>query len=147
MLAVSYEDLAADSRAFVDRLGVTYPVALDPDGEASRVRTASPIPQTFFVDADGVLRDRVYGITSKPALDEPLDAAERAGSQGPALLPAERARRKRSGDRPGDQHDEPPGGTASDVNVARRFPRECGGREQLGDRLLPPGSFQRIRHA
>jgi cytochrome c biogenesis protein CcmG/thiol:disulfide interchange protein DsbE len=74
VLAVSYEDLAGDSRAFVDRLGVTYPAALDPNGDVKRAYGITGIPQTFFVDADGVLRDRVYGITSKAALDEPLDA-------------------------------------------------------------------------
>ena len=31
------------------------------------------IPQTFFVDADGVLQDRVFGITSRAALDDPLN--------------------------------------------------------------------------
>jgi cytochrome c biogenesis protein CcmG, thiol:disulfide interchange protein DsbE len=74
VLAVSYEDLAGDSRAFVQRLGVTYPAALDPGGDVKRAYGITGIPQTFFVDADGVLRDRVYGITSKQALDEPLDA-------------------------------------------------------------------------
>jgi cytochrome c biogenesis protein CcmG, thiol:disulfide interchange protein DsbE len=74
VLAVSYEDLAGDSRAFVERLGVTYPAALDRDGDVQRAYGITGIPQTFFVDADGVLRDRVYGITSRPALDEPLDA-------------------------------------------------------------------------
>jgi cytochrome c biogenesis protein CcmG/thiol:disulfide interchange protein DsbE len=74
VLAVSYEDLERDSRAFVDRLGVTYPVALDPDGDVKDAYGINAIPQTFFVDADGVLQDRVYGITSRDALDEPLNA-------------------------------------------------------------------------
>jgi cytochrome c biogenesis protein CcmG/thiol:disulfide interchange protein DsbE len=74
VLAVSYEDLERDSRDFVDRLGVTYPVALDPGGDVKDAYGINAIPQTFFVDADGVLRDRVYGITSRDALDEPLDA-------------------------------------------------------------------------
>jgi peroxiredoxin len=73
-LAVSYDDLAGDSRDFVRRLGVTFPVGLDPDGQVKRAYGVTGIPQTFFVDANGVLRDRVYGITSKRALDQPLDA-------------------------------------------------------------------------
>jgi cytochrome c biogenesis protein CcmG/thiol:disulfide interchange protein DsbE len=74
VLAVSYDDLAGDSRDFVERLGVTFPVGLDPDGQVKRAYGVTGIPQTFFVDANGVLRDRVYGITSKGALDQPLDA-------------------------------------------------------------------------
>ena len=73
VLAVSYDDLEADSRAFVDRLGVTYPVALDLDDTVKDAYGVRGIPQTFFVDADGVLQDRVFGITSPAALDEPLD--------------------------------------------------------------------------
>jgi cytochrome c biogenesis protein CcmG, thiol:disulfide interchange protein DsbE len=78
VLAVSYDDLARDSRAFVRRLGVTYAVGLDTDGQVRRAYGVTGIPQTFFVDANGVLRDRVYGITSKQALDEPLTALLRA---------------------------------------------------------------------
>ena len=74
VLAVSYDDLENDSRAFVERLGVTYPVALDLEDQVKDVYGVRGIPQTFFVDADGVLQDRVFGITSRDALDEPLDA-------------------------------------------------------------------------
>jgi cytochrome c biogenesis protein CcmG/thiol:disulfide interchange protein DsbE len=78
VLAVSYDDLAGDSRDFVRRLGVTFPVGLDPDGQVKRAYGVTGIPQTFFVDANGVLRDRVYGITSQRALRQPLDALLRA---------------------------------------------------------------------
>lgn len=74
VLAVSYDDLADDSRAFVEELGVTYPVALDTDGEVKDLYGVHGIPQSFFVDSDGVLVDRVFGITSAARLDEPLDA-------------------------------------------------------------------------
>jgi cytochrome c biogenesis protein CcmG/thiol:disulfide interchange protein DsbE len=74
VLAVSYDDLERDSRAFVERLGVTYPAVLDLDDQVKDAYGVGAIPQTFFVDADGALRDRVFGITSRDALDEPLDA-------------------------------------------------------------------------
>ena len=50
---------------FVDRLGVTYPALLDTDGAVAERYGVRGIPQTFFIDADGVVRDRVYGITSR----------------------------------------------------------------------------------
>ncbi|GIU87721.1 MAG: hypothetical protein KatS3mg009_2236 [Acidimicrobiia bacterium] len=73
-VAVSYDDLARDSRQFVEDLGVTFPVLLDVDDTVRDRYALRGIPQTFFVDAQGVLRDRVFGITTREALDEPLDA-------------------------------------------------------------------------
>ena len=56
VLAVSYDDLEGDSRAFVERLGVTYPVAARPDDMVKDSYGVRGIPQTFFVDADGVVQ-------------------------------------------------------------------------------------------
>ena len=74
VLAVTFRDLRADAVQFTDRLGVTYPALFDTDGKVGDRYGVSGIPQTWFIDADGVVRDRVYGITSKRALDEPLHA-------------------------------------------------------------------------
>jgi peroxiredoxin len=74
VLAVTYKDFRPDAISFTDRLGVTYPALYDTDGTVANRYGVSGIPQTWFIDADGVVRDRVYGITSKAALDEPLDA-------------------------------------------------------------------------
>lgn len=73
-VAVSYDDLARDSRQFVEDLGVTFPVLLDVDDTVRDRYALRGIPQTFFVDEQGVLRDRVFGITTREALEEPLDA-------------------------------------------------------------------------
>jgi cytochrome c biogenesis protein CcmG/thiol:disulfide interchange protein DsbE len=72
VLAVTYKDLRPDAVQFTDRLGVTYPALFDTDGKVGDRYGVSGIPQTWFIDADGVVRDRVFGITSKRALDEPL---------------------------------------------------------------------------
>jgi cytochrome c biogenesis protein CcmG/thiol:disulfide interchange protein DsbE len=74
VLGVTYKDFRSDAIRFTDRLGVTYPALYDTDGVVADRYGVSGIPQTWFIDADGVVRDRVYGITSKAALDEPLDA-------------------------------------------------------------------------
>lgn len=74
VLAVSYDDLPRDSRAFVERLGVSFPVALDTDDLVARRYGVRGIPLTLFVDAGGVLHDQRFGITSRRALEEPLDA-------------------------------------------------------------------------
>jgi cytochrome c biogenesis protein CcmG/thiol:disulfide interchange protein DsbE len=72
VLAVTFKDLRPDAVQFTDRLGVTYPALFDTDGKVGNRYGVTGIPQTWFIDADGVVRDRVFGITSKRALDEPL---------------------------------------------------------------------------
>lgn len=74
VVAIAYQDLERDSRAFLDETGATWPSLVDPNGKVARSYGVVGIPQTFFVSADGVVRDRVFGITSHDALDEPLDA-------------------------------------------------------------------------
>jgi cytochrome c biogenesis protein CcmG/thiol:disulfide interchange protein DsbE len=69
VVGISYQDLASDSAAFVRRLRVTFPALLDaPDGPIAQRYGVRGIPQTVFVDAHGVVRGRVYGETSRGAL-------------------------------------------------------------------------------
>jgi len=74
VVAVSFEDLRRDSKAFAARLGVKYPALFDPDNGVAHAYGVRGIPATFFIDSDGVIRDRVHGITSRDALDKPLEA-------------------------------------------------------------------------
>jgi peroxiredoxin len=72
VVAVSFEDLPRDSKAFVKRLGVKYPALFDGGNDVAHAYGVRGIPATFFIDSDGVIRDRVHGITSRDALEKPL---------------------------------------------------------------------------
>ena len=69
VLGINFQDLAADTATFVDRLRVTFPALLeDPTGPVAQRYGIRGIPQTVFVDRHGIVRGRVYGETSHQAL-------------------------------------------------------------------------------
>jgi peroxiredoxin len=75
IVGVSYRDLLGDARDFVEELGVTYPMLHDDDDDVAAAYGVRAIPQTFFIDAEGVIRDRVFGAESQAQLDELVDEA------------------------------------------------------------------------
>lgn len=69
IVGVSYKDIAADSRAFVAEQGADWTFARDPDGRLAEAYGVRAVPQTFFVDADGKIVSRLFGIASAKDLD------------------------------------------------------------------------------
>jgi peroxiredoxin len=74
VVGVTYQDPASESRKFAEKYGITFPLAPD---AGIKVATAfgvlNGVPQTFFVDRDGIVQARVAGIETQAALDQPLD--------------------------------------------------------------------------
>lgn len=64
VVGVTFRDSPGDARAFVRRLGVTFPTLIDDDTESAVARAygvRSP-PMTYFIDADGrIASPPVYG--------------------------------------------------------------------------------------
>jgi cytochrome c biogenesis protein CcmG/thiol:disulfide interchange protein DsbE len=74
VIGVNFRDLASDSAAFVRRLHVTFPALIDdPSSPVAQRYGVRGIPQTVFVDARGIVRGRVYGETSRRALQPAID--------------------------------------------------------------------------
>lgn len=74
VIGVVFNDLERDARAFRTEVGATFPAPVDPDGAVAEAYGVVGIPQTLFIDATGVVRDRVFGITTRDALNGPLEA-------------------------------------------------------------------------
>jgi cytochrome c biogenesis protein CcmG/thiol:disulfide interchange protein DsbE len=73
VLGVNYRDIDDDTRAFVERLGVKFPAIIEDTAEnpiAARY-DVHEMPDTIFIDAGGVVRDRTWG----PLSDADLRAA------------------------------------------------------------------------
>jgi len=59
-------DGLTDVRAFVERYGVTYPIALDVSGDTARAFQIYPIPTSYFIDQTGMIRYvRVSALTTQ----------------------------------------------------------------------------------
>ncbi|HWP56401.1 MAG TPA: TlpA disulfide reductase family protein [Candidatus Acidoferrales bacterium] len=61
ILAVSVKDSRKDAIAFVKELKLTYPIALDPEGEVGLLYGAWGLPATYLIDANGIVLARAWG--------------------------------------------------------------------------------------
>ena len=72
IIGVSFRDIPSDGRAFVKDQGAKWAFGRDDDEVVAKDFGVRAVPQTFFIDADGTIRDRVFGITSAEELDKTL---------------------------------------------------------------------------
>jgi len=61
VLAVNQREDATAIRPFLEQHGLTFPILLDRDGQASATYQASALPSSFFVDRRGVIRTVYHG--------------------------------------------------------------------------------------
>lgn len=73
LVAVDVQEPAESVRAYVDTYGLTYRVALDTTGAAMKGWGVFGLPTHYFLDADGIVRDRVYGPLTLDAMQARLD--------------------------------------------------------------------------
>jgi cytochrome c biogenesis protein CcmG/thiol:disulfide interchange protein DsbE len=73
VVGVVYQDSADAARAFEASYGLTYPSALDPDGRTAINYGVLGIPESFLIDAAGVIRDRQFGPYAGPELRERVE--------------------------------------------------------------------------
>jgi cytochrome c biogenesis protein CcmG/thiol:disulfide interchange protein DsbE len=82
ILAVNttYQDREVEARAFVDELGLSFPILLERTGEMARGYQLRAMPSTFFIDREGVIRKVILGgpmseATLQTAIEELLEGA------------------------------------------------------------------------
>jgi cytochrome c biogenesis protein CcmG, thiol:disulfide interchange protein DsbE len=81
VLGVNVQDSEEDARAFAKEFGVTYPIIRDKDLTLWTKLGVSGLPETFFVDADGVF----FGVGSGDQVDQ-SGATKILGAIDAALL-------------------------------------------------------------
>jgi cytochrome c biogenesis protein CcmG, thiol:disulfide interchange protein DsbE len=60
-LNVTSQDSEAAAREFAQEFGLTFPIALDRDGSASKQYQLMGLPSTYFIDRQGIVRDVIIG--------------------------------------------------------------------------------------
>jgi len=61
ILAVNLQEQDDRVSAFVDEMGLTFPVIIDRSGDLSNAYSVTSLPTTFIVDREGIIRDRIVG--------------------------------------------------------------------------------------
>ncbi|MCZ7531278.1 MAG: redoxin domain-containing protein [Acidimicrobiia bacterium] len=72
VVGVVWNDSVDAAREFRDEFGLTYPQALDPGGRTALDYGVAGIPETFVVDADGIVRAKLIGAVGATTLDDLL---------------------------------------------------------------------------
>jgi peroxiredoxin len=73
VLSISVDEPGEDVAAFAEELGINYLVLRD-DGKVAEeyLRVGRGIPQTYFIDENGIVRGHVYGAAGRDTFEERL---------------------------------------------------------------------------
>jgi thiol-disulfide isomerase/thioredoxin len=83
IVGVAMDDASTDEIAkFAKEMGVNYPILIGKDSVAESYGGVSVLPTTFFVDRDGKLIAREFGLQSRSVF---VDHIKKAMSQGQAV--------------------------------------------------------------
>ena len=73
VLGINLEQSSGEVQDFVSQLSITYPILLDNDGLVSKLYKVIQLPNTYFIDRDGIIRIRHIGFLSSNQFYEYLD--------------------------------------------------------------------------
>ena len=73
VLGIVHDDAAANARAFAQQQGATWPMLLDTDRVVWHDYIGVGVPQSYFIDAQGIVRDFSIGPFSESGLQAGLD--------------------------------------------------------------------------
>ena len=70
LLAINVGETSSKVKEFMEKNGLSFPVLLDTDTSVAQDYNVRGIPSTFFIDKDGIIKDRKIGaFSSKADLD------------------------------------------------------------------------------
>lgn len=72
VIGIVYQDRSEAARQFMARMGAGWPAAMDPGGRVAASYGIHGPPETFFIDAEGVVRGRQIGQLHRADLERQL---------------------------------------------------------------------------
>ena len=72
MVGVAIQDTRESAAEFARYYGKTYPLALDTEGKSAIEYGVTGVPETFFIDRNGVIRHKEAGPVERSLLDKML---------------------------------------------------------------------------
>jgi len=72
ILAVNVMQSPAVAKAFVARIGISYDILLDSQGDAMRRYGVMGLPMTFIVDRQGIVRTRIVGESTPEVFEKAI---------------------------------------------------------------------------
>ena len=82
VIGVDTNDSRTAALTFTKHYGVTYPVASDPAATTAGTFGVAGLPQTFFLNAQHKIVDRVYGAVTQAALARGVKLMDQAAAAG-----------------------------------------------------------------
>lgn len=69
IIAINNAETPSDVQAFVDELGLTFDILLDPEAKIQRLYLVRGYPTSVLIDAEGVIRAQHIGLMTEEQLD------------------------------------------------------------------------------
>lgn len=64
------DDNLDSAKAFVKEFGLTFPILLDETGEVAKQYQVSSIPTSYFIDTNGVIRQKIIGAADRGSFEQ-----------------------------------------------------------------------------
>jgi cytochrome c biogenesis protein CcmG/thiol:disulfide interchange protein DsbE len=65
VIGIDFRDIPGDALEFAEEFDATWPLVEDEGGEVATEYGVRAIPQTVFIDSDGVVTDRIFAFTEE----------------------------------------------------------------------------------
>lgn len=75
VVGIVFRDNSEAARGFMDRMGASWPAAMDPGEQVAQAFGIYGPPETFFIDANGIVRGRQIGQLNAADLERQLAQA------------------------------------------------------------------------
>ena len=73
VIGVAINDSEASARSFAGEVGVTYPLAIDPDGAIAKLYRGVALPVHYWIGRDGTIRDWAFGEVPPDLMEAALE--------------------------------------------------------------------------